>query len=302
MSSASSTGERARVAQELGARLAADVLHDDEVAAGRVVEAEVEDLHDVRVHEPRGGERLAAEARDELRVVGEVLGEQLDRDLALEPAVEGELDGRHAAEAEALAELVAAGDDDAGAHGVALLRRDPPVPSWPPSGGTGPVVGRRRRCRAGVVSVGVVSGGVGLGRRRLGRRGLRRLRLGGRGLRPVVVVVGRSPRASGPRSRGAIWRLELRDALLEATGEPVVDGARQATRQPGARGRRACVARVALAGVDASRAASSSPQDAARASAAGISPRAVVAAGDRHDAPAPSSSARRRGRTAAHAH
>ena len=64
-----------------------------------LVEAEVEDLHDVGVHEPRGGERLAAEARDELRVVGEVLGEQLDRDVALQAAVEREHDGRHAADA-----------------------------------------------------------------------------------------------------------------------------------------------------------------------------------------------------------
>ena len=50
------------LAQQLGARPALHVLHDDEVPARRLVEAEVEDLHDVRVHEPRGGERLAAEA------------------------------------------------------------------------------------------------------------------------------------------------------------------------------------------------------------------------------------------------
>ena len=52
----------------------------------RLVEPEVEDLDDVGVHEPRGGERLAAEARHELRVLGEVLGQQLHRDVALQPA------------------------------------------------------------------------------------------------------------------------------------------------------------------------------------------------------------------------
>ena len=49
-----------------------------------LVGAEVEDLHDVRVHQPRGGQRLAPEARDERGVLGEVLGQQLDRDVALQ--------------------------------------------------------------------------------------------------------------------------------------------------------------------------------------------------------------------------
>ena len=65
-----------------------DVLHDDVVAAGGLVEAEVEDLDDVGVHEPGGGQRLAPEARDELAVVGQVLGEQLDRHVALQARVE----------------------------------------------------------------------------------------------------------------------------------------------------------------------------------------------------------------------
>jgi hypothetical protein len=59
------------------------------------------------VHEPGGGERLAAEARDEARVVGQVLGQELDGDVALEPRVERELDGRHAADAEAAVEAIA---------------------------------------------------------------------------------------------------------------------------------------------------------------------------------------------------
>jgi hypothetical protein len=53
------------------------------------------------VHEPGGGERLAAKPRHELVVVGEVLGQQLDGDAALEPPVTRQAHGRHAADAEA---------------------------------------------------------------------------------------------------------------------------------------------------------------------------------------------------------
>ena len=106
--------------QDLRARLPVDVLHDDEVAVGLLVEPEVEDLHDVGVHEPRGGQRLAAEARDEARVLGQVLGEQLDRDVALQPRVERELDRRHAAHAEAALEPVAVGEE------LVSHRRHPP--------------------------------------------------------------------------------------------------------------------------------------------------------------------------------
>ena len=65
-----------------------DVLHDDEVLVRRLVEARVEHLHDVGVHEPRRGQRLAPEPRDERRVVGQVLGQQLHGDVALEALVE----------------------------------------------------------------------------------------------------------------------------------------------------------------------------------------------------------------------
>ena len=75
-----------------------------------LVEAEVEHLDDVRVHEPGGGQRLAAEAGDERRVVGQVLGQQLDRHVALEALVEGQLHGRHAADAEAALDPVPPGD------------------------------------------------------------------------------------------------------------------------------------------------------------------------------------------------
>jgi hypothetical protein len=98
------------VAQDLGARGSLDVLHHDEVLARDLVLAGVEHLHDVRMHEARGGLRLALEARHEGGVIGEVLGEQLDRDLALESLIEGSVHGRHAAEAEAAFEPVAPAD------------------------------------------------------------------------------------------------------------------------------------------------------------------------------------------------
>ena len=77
------------------------------------VAAGVVHLHDVRVHQLRGGQRLAPEAGDEAVVLGEVLGQQLHRDLALEHAVQRAVHRRHAAGAEALVEPVAARDLDA---------------------------------------------------------------------------------------------------------------------------------------------------------------------------------------------
>ena len=100
--------------QELRARAALHVLHDDEVAL--LVDAGVVDLDDVGVDQLRDGERLAAEAGDELLVVGEVLGQDLHRDRALEHLVDRPVDARHPARAEAVAELVAAGDHGAGGH------------------------------------------------------------------------------------------------------------------------------------------------------------------------------------------
>ena len=107
---------------------ALDVLHHDEVLAGALVAAGVEDLDDVGVHQPRGRLRLALEARHEGGVVGEVLGEQLDRHLALQAQVEREVHGRHPAEAEPALQAVAPGDLDR-AHLHAFLRRRPrPAP------------------------------------------------------------------------------------------------------------------------------------------------------------------------------
>ena len=80
--------------------------------------------------QPRGGQRLAAEARDEGRIVGEVLGQQLQRDVALETLVEGEHDRGHPADAEAALDPVAPGDRFAlEVHGVA----PPPTPVFPVS-------------------------------------------------------------------------------------------------------------------------------------------------------------------------
>ena len=53
--------------EELGARAALDVLHDDVVPIG--VDPGVVDLDDVRMDELRDRERLAAETGDELLVV-----------------------------------------------------------------------------------------------------------------------------------------------------------------------------------------------------------------------------------------
>ena len=181
-------------------------------------------------------------------VVGEVLGEQLHGDVALEPPVERELDRRHAADAQPVAELVAAGD---------ASRR--------------PLIGRhpaRRRCvGAGAVAaaapasaapVGVVAGGVVGGRsssvvrgrrrrRRRGRSGRRRGRRLRHRLRRSCGVVGvravarrRSPSPAAARrperrfARGVVDRLRQRcDRLACALAQlsaappqsPLVDGA-----------------------------------------------------------------------------
>ena len=59
--------------------------------------AAVVDADDVRVLEAGGGLRLAAEALDELRVLGEALVQELERDLAVEHLVVGEPDVGHPA-------------------------------------------------------------------------------------------------------------------------------------------------------------------------------------------------------------
>ena len=103
---------------------------------------EVEHLDDVGVHQPGRRQGLAAEARHERGVVGEVLGQQLDRDVALQALVEREVDGRHAADAEAPLEPVAAGDRHVVIHWPLPL----PLP-LPPAVA---VAGRRAPARVGV--------------------------------------------------------------------------------------------------------------------------------------------------------
>ena len=241
MSSVSATSSWPRSRRSSAPRLALDVLHDDEVAAAGRVEAGVEDLDDVRVHELRRRQRLALEARHERRVVGEVLGEQLDRDVALQARVHRQVDGRHAAEPEAPLEPVAPGDlrppswrrhpsavppappcrRRGRAAGAAGGRRAAPRSSAWSAWSVGVVVRRgrvrrrrrrrRRSCVVGVVSVGVGrrrrawwSVGTVSRRRRPGRAAVRRA------LREVLDPL-LQPRGAAPRRRG--WAAV--DLLLE---------------------------------------------------------------------------------------
>ncbi len=116
MPTASATSRCPRSRSSSAQDLPGHVLHHDEVLVVALVEAEVEHLDDVGVDQASGGQRLAPKARDESGVVGEVLGEQLDGDVALQPVVEGEVDGRHAADAEAAFDPVPAGDRRRGGH------------------------------------------------------------------------------------------------------------------------------------------------------------------------------------------
>ena len=143
-----------------------------------LVGAEVEDLHDVRVDEPGGGERLAPEARDEVRVLGQVLGEQLDRHVPLQPRVERELDRGHAADPEAVLEPVAVGEEGVGGHRS--------LPGRNTVAAAGSSVGAGSPPEPGSVGAAV---GVGVGRGRRGRRRGRRRRSGSRSASGVSVGV-----------------------------------------------------------------------------------------------------------------
>ena len=92
--------ERRRAArdEQLLERAPLEVLHRDVVGALGL--AAVVDRDDVRVREPGGVLRLAAEALDELLVAGVPVVEDLDRDAPAELLVFGEIDVRHAARAE----------------------------------------------------------------------------------------------------------------------------------------------------------------------------------------------------------
>ena len=98
-------GQRALTRDELLEVLAADVLEDD--VRPPTVLAAVDDRDDVRVRELGDGARLAAEALERLGVLRELLVEDLQRDRPLEQPVVRAVDGRHAAGADQLLQLVA---------------------------------------------------------------------------------------------------------------------------------------------------------------------------------------------------
>ena len=140
------------------------------------------------MHEPRGGERLAAEARDELLVLGEVLGEQLDGDVALEPV------GRRRARRSTCRRR-------RGARPARSGRRGPGRPSWRRRP-------RRRAARAGAGAVVGAGRPVGVGARRAGRRCVRRCPSVVSSSVSVVLGVGgrRLGRSSSPCVRRSVGR------------------------------------------------------------------------------------------------
>ena len=88
--------------------LALDVLEDDVLHPVRL--APVDDGDDVRVVEPRDGERLAPEALDVLGVVGVALVQDLHGDASAELVVACPVDARHPAGARQLLDLVPSRD------------------------------------------------------------------------------------------------------------------------------------------------------------------------------------------------
>ena len=151
-------------------------------------------------------------------VVGQVLGQQLDGHVALEALVEGAHDGRHAADAQALAQLVAAREDLAGHHGVVPRR-----PTCRPVPVSVPVVVRSLvpvvpvpvpvPVSVPVVPVSVVPVSVGAPVSVVGRLGGRRVGRGGVGAGSAA-----SGSASGRRSRGPACA-RLLDARLQALAQ-----------------------------------------------------------------------------------
>ena len=109
--------ERRPAPDQLGQRLARDVLHGDERLA--VVLADVVDGDDVGVLQPRRQPRLALEA---LAHVGVVDAQHLDRDEAIDRRIEGEEQRAHPALAEAFADAVAI-DGLRQLHGVRVTSR-----------------------------------------------------------------------------------------------------------------------------------------------------------------------------------
>jgi hypothetical protein len=104
--------------------------------SGALVLAEIEDREDVRMRERGHGPGLAPEARQRIRVLGEVAGQHLDRDVAAELRVFGAVDLAHPAAAQWRHDLVESesspgrqahgqGINDASARGDERRRHEP---------------------------------------------------------------------------------------------------------------------------------------------------------------------------------
>ncbi len=104
--------QRAVLAHDRLQRASRQVLHRDVV--GAVPLAAIEHGDHIGVGEPGGAGGLAAEALDELLVLGEAMVQQLERDLASEQRVVGEVHVGHAAGAEPLGDAIAPVDQGAG--------------------------------------------------------------------------------------------------------------------------------------------------------------------------------------------
>ena len=131
-------GQGALALHDLLEVLALDVLEDDVLALA--VLAAVDHGDDARVRELRDRAGLAAEALDRVRVAPVDVVQDLQRHLALEQAVVRPVDARHAARADELLELVAAGhefpDHRAGGYRRKARKEDGPrFPGGRPTSG-----------------------------------------------------------------------------------------------------------------------------------------------------------------------
>ena len=88
-------GRDGAVVEQIGERLALDVLHDEVRRA--FVDAEVDQRDAVGMVEPRGGARLALEAIDDAGLVGQHCVQELDDDGAADPDALALVDHAHAA-------------------------------------------------------------------------------------------------------------------------------------------------------------------------------------------------------------
>jgi hypothetical protein len=104
-------------------------LHRDERLFA--LDAPVEDLDDVRVHQMRGRLRLSLEAAHDHGVTGQVLLEDLERDGAAALLIEGRVDGGHPALAEDLVDAEAP-DERAPNQAVGFHPIEQAITAWSP--------------------------------------------------------------------------------------------------------------------------------------------------------------------------